>query len=116
MSLLLRFFVLTIAILVISKVLPGMRLKRLSTALIVAAIYSLLNVFFFKVLIFITFPLVLLKYLTLGVFGVLINAVLLRITDHILDDFELSSFATAFWASFGITIVNMLMMWLIKLF
>ncbi len=105
----LRFIILAVAIWIISFVIPGVKLKNFKSALVVGGIYSLLNWVLFKVFFFITFPLVFLKYLTLGVFGVLINAVLLVITDKLMDDFELSGWGAAILAAFGISVVNLLL-------
>ncbi len=109
LGLLIKFLMMSLAILIIAKVLPGMRLKGIKTAFVVALVYSLLNIIFFKLLIFITFPLVALKYLTLGIFGIVINAVLLVITDKILEDFEMSGFGTALIAALGITVLNLVL-------
>ncbi|MCC6749606.1 MAG: phage holin family protein [Deltaproteobacteria bacterium] len=105
-SMLLRYLIVAAVVYLMALVLPGMRLRRFRTALVVAGVYGLLNFVLFKVLIFITFPLVVLKYLTLGVFGLVMNAVLLVVTDKLLDDFELSGFGTALLAALGISATN----------
>ncbi len=105
----LRFFILSLSIYIIALIIPGIRLKSFKSALSVAAIYGLLNFLLFKVLIFITFPLVILKYLTLGVAGVIFNAILLMITDKILEDFEMSGFGAALAGALGISVVNLLL-------
>jgi putative membrane protein len=103
------FFVLALAVYVMAKIVPGIRLRGFKSALAVAGVYGLLNFVLFRVLIFVTFPLVILKYVTLGVFGVILNAVLLVITDKILDGFELSGFGAALLASLGISAVNLVL-------
>lgn len=109
MHFILRFLILAAAIFLISLVVPGMRLRTFKTALSVAGVYSLLNWVLFKVLWFITFPLIFLKYVTLGLFGIVINAVLLMITDKFLDDFQLSGFGSAVLAAAGISLVNLVL-------
>lgn len=106
---LLRFVILAVAVWAISFVVPGMKLKNFKSALVVGGVYSLLNWILFKVFFFITFPLVILKYLTLGMVGVLINAALLMITDKMMDDFELSGWGAAIFAALGISLVNLLL-------
>jgi putative membrane protein len=115
LGLLIKFLVMSVAVFIIAKVLPGMRLKGFKTAFVVALVYSLLNIVFFKLLIFITFPLVALKYLTLGIFGIVINAVLLVITDKILEDFEMSSFGTALIAALSISVINLVLSFVLHL-
>jgi len=108
-GLVLRFLIMSLAIFIIAKIVPGMRLKSVKTAFVVAAVYSLLNLVFFKLLIFVTFPLVALKWLTFGLFGIVINAVLLWITDKLLEDFEMSGFGTALIAALSITGCNLVL-------
>lgn len=105
-DILLRFVVLSFVVYLVSLVLPGMRLRSVKSAFTVSLVYGLLNFLLFKVLVFVTFPLVVLKYATFGILGVVINAVLLMITDKILDDFELSGFGTALLASLLISLAN----------
>lgn len=109
MGMILRFIFLSLVIYLISLVLPGMRLKSFKTAFWVSAVYGLLNFVAFRLLLFITFPLLIVKYLTLGLFGIVLNAILLVITDKILDDFELAGFGTALIAAIGISVANLLL-------
>ena len=106
MSLLINFLILSVAIFFIAAIVPGIRLKSFKTAMAVSAVYGLLNFFRFKVLIFITFPLVILKVLTLGLFGIVLNAGLLMITDRLLDDFEIRGWGSALLAALGISVVK----------
>ena len=106
MHFLLRFVILAAAIWIISFVIPGVKLKNFKAALVVGGVYSLLNWVLFKLLFIITFPL---QILTLGVFGLIMNVVLLRITDDLLDDFELSGWGASILAALGISLVNMLL-------
>ena len=108
MSLILSFLILSGAVLLISALVPGIRVRGFKSAMAVAAIYGLLNFALFKVLIFITFPLVILKVLTLGLFGIVMNAVLLMITDKLLDGFEIKGFGSALLGAAGISLVNLL--------
>lgn len=103
-----RLLALALLIYGIARVIPGMDLKGFKAAVSVALVYSLLNFILFKVLLIVTFPLVLLKYATLGLFAILINALLLVVTDKLLDGFSLRSFWTAIWAALGISLANLL--------
>ena len=68
--------------------LPGVRLKSFSTALIVVLVYGLLNYFLFWLIALIAFIPMLLSF---GLFGLVINAFLLWLTDKLIDDFEIDS-------------------------
>jgi putative membrane protein len=106
---LLRFVILAVAVYLISRIFPGVRIRSFKAALIVSGVYGLLNFLLFRVLIIFTFPLIVLKWVTLGLFGVILNAVLLMITDKLVDDFELSGFGSALLAAVGISAVNLLL-------
>ena len=68
--------------------LPGVRMKSFGTAVVVSLVYGLLNYFLFWVLAFVSFiPMI----LSLGLFGIVINAFILWMTDKLIDDFEISS-------------------------
>ena len=92
----LRILGFAVVVYIVAAFLPGMKLSNFKTAIMVAVVFGVLNFILFKVLILITFPLLLLKWITLGLFGVVINAWLLRITSGFLDDFEIDGFGTAF--------------------
>ncbi len=71
--------------------LPGVRLKSYGTAVIVALVYGLLTYFLFWLIALIAFiPMM----LSLGLFGLVINAFLLWVTDRLIDDFEIDSVRT----------------------
>jgi putative membrane protein len=109
MTLIINFLILSVAIYLIAAIVPGIKLHGFKSALTVAGVYGLLNFVLFKLLIFITFPLLILKVLTLGVFGVILNAVLLMITDKILDGFEIKGFGSALLGALGISVVNLVL-------
>ena len=68
-----------------------MRLKSYGTAVIVALVYGLLTYFLFWLIALIAFiPMM----LSLGLFGLVINAFLLWVTDKLIDDFEIDSVRT----------------------
>ena len=75
----------------LASALPGVRLKSYGTAVIVALVYGLLNYFLFWLIALIAFiPM----FLSLGLFGLVINAFLLWLTDKLIDDFEIKSVRT----------------------
>jgi putative membrane protein len=100
------------AFLGISKILPGFRIRSFGTALVVSAVYSILYIvlhfILFKVLWILTFPLVI---LTLGIIFFVVNAVILWLTDRIVEDFRIDSTVTLIIAAVLLTIIN----WIIRL-
>jgi putative membrane protein len=75
----------------LASALPGVRLKSYGTAVIVAVVYGLLNYFLFWLIALVAFIPML---LSLGLFGLVINAFLLWLTDILIEDFEIDSVKT----------------------
>jgi putative membrane protein len=92
MQLLLKLIVSTIAVLVADLLLPGVEALDLLTALSVAVVLALLNTFLKPLLILLTLPVTL---LTLGLFILVINAVLVLLAAHLIDSFRVDGF---WWA------------------
>ena len=103
-SILWNVFLLSIAVFVVANVLPGIRLKSFSTAILVAVVYSIVN----TILAFFAFPFIL---ITLGLFLLVINVLVLWITDKLIEDFEIENFATTIVAALLITLCNLLLRW-----
>ena len=78
---------------VLASVLPGVRMRSFTTAVIVTLVYGLLNYFLFWAIALITFIPML---LSLGLFGLVINTLLLWLTDKLVDDFEIRSLGMTF--------------------
>ena len=81
--------------------LPGVRLKSFGTALIVVLVYGLLNYFLFWLIALIAFIPMLLSF---GLFGLVINAFLLWLTDKLIDDFKIGSVRTTLLIAVLLTI------------
>lgn len=105
-----KLLLLSITIFLIERILPGFKLKKPMTAVIVAIVYSLVNFALGWLLTFLAMPFI---FLTLGLFHFVINAFMLWVTDKILDDFEIDGIKTTIIAAVLITIVNGLLNWLV---
>ena len=99
------------AFLGVSKLLPGFRIGSFGTALVVAAVYSVLYVvlhfILFQIFWILTIPLVI---LTLGIIFFVVNAVILWFTNKLVEDFDIDSTATLLMAAVLLTIAN----WIIR--
>lgn len=67
-----------------------------SSAIYVAVALGLLNIFVKPIFVFFTLPV---TFFTLGLFLLVINAVLVMICDQLVDGFHVYSFWSAFWFS-----------------
>lgn len=97
---------LTIAIFVVAKLLPGIRIKSFGTAVLVAVVYSVVHFFLYRILTILTFPFIL---LTFGLFVFIINAALLYLTSKLVSDFKLAGFGTTLLASLLISLCSVVL-------
>lgn len=73
---------------IVAKLTPGINIKHYGAAIAVAFTYSALSWLFKGILVFLSFPLIL---VTFGLFHLVLNAFLLWVTDKILDSFEITT-------------------------
>ena len=110
MSMLINLLILSVAVFLVANFLPGIQVKHFGTAIMVAIVYSLVNFFFGWLLVFLSLPFIV---ITFGLFKLVINAVLLWLTDKILDDFQIKDFFTTFIAALCITLVDSAIKWVL---
>lgn len=104
---LIRLFVNALALAVAAWLLPGISMTGdFFGVLLVALVFGLLNALLKPILLFFSIPLLI---LTLGLFALVVNAVLLLITSSLLDGFDVSGFWTAVLGSLVISVVTMLL-------
>lgn len=92
MKLLFRILITAVLVLVIAKVMKGVIVDEFTTALTVAIILGLLNFFVKPILVLFTLPVTI---FTLGLFLLVINAIMILLCDYFVDGFSISSFWTA---------------------
>lgn len=109
-ALLARWLMLAFAVWVASRVVGGIHLDGLTSILAVAAILGLLNLYLRPVLFLVSLPFTI---VTLGFFIVVINAVLLGITDWVADIFGLrfavDGIGSALLGAIVISLVNLML-------
>ncbi len=106
MGLLVRWLILTAAITIASYLITGIEVSGFFSAFFAAAILGVLNVFFRPILLILTLPI---NILTLGLFTVVINAVLLKMASGVISGFEVHGFWSAVWGALLISLVNWLL-------
>ncbi len=92
MRLILRILLSALAVVILAKILPGVGVDSYITAIIVAIVLSLLNFLVKPLLILLTLPVTI---LTLGLFLLIINALIILMADWLIDGF---SVANIWWA------------------
>ena len=100
-----RWLIITVAILLASQFVPGIKVDTLSTAVIAACVLGLINIFVRPVFVFLTLPL---SILTLGIFYFFINAFMLELVAYFVSGFVVRDFFSAFLGSLIISFVSWL--------
>jgi len=108
-GLLIRWLVLTAAILAASYMLQGISVTSFWSALAAAAILGVLNVVLRPIILILTLPV---NILTLGLFTFVINAALLMMVSGLIPGFDVRGFWPALWGSIIISVVS----WLLTVF
>jgi putative membrane protein len=106
MGFLIRWLILTIAIIAASYLLEGIHISGFFSAFFAAAALGILNALFRPVLILLTLPI---NILTLGLFTFIINALMLKMASGVIPGFEVHGFWTAVFGSLIISVVSWLL-------
>jgi putative membrane protein len=109
MRVLLNWFLSALAVWIVSRVVPGIYVSGLFAALFAALAIGFVNATLGLVLKILTFPLTL---LTLGLFWLAINALMLKFASALVPGFQVNGFFAAFVGAIVLSLVNMLLKWL----
>jgi putative membrane protein len=114
MSLILSWLILSLAVWLTAVVLPGFHLKSARSALLVSAIFGVLN-FFLGWLFFAVFAIATLGLAWVFAFltRLLINAIMLVITDKLTDHLKIDGFGWALAGALMMSAVGTIAQWLI---
>jgi putative membrane protein len=92
MSIIINVFILSLAVLLASYILPGVKVASLGTAIIAALLIGLLNIFVKPFIIIMTLPI---NILTFGLFTFIVNAFIILMVSFISKGFVVDNF---WWA------------------
>ena len=102
MQLLARIISTALAILLVTKIMPGVSVNSAWTAIFLSIVLSLLNVFVKPLLIFFTLPITI---FTLGLFLLVINATMILLASEIVSGFQVDGFWWAMLFSIVLSLV-----------
>ncbi len=104
-KLIVRLLINAAALWLASVIVPGISFEEgsLTSILLVALVFGLVNAFLKPIFKLFTFPVII---LTLGLFALVINTALLAITAWLMDDLTISGFVPAFLGALIISIVS----------
>lgn len=105
-NLIIRLFVNAVALWVAARLVPGIELSgEFGPVLLVAAVFGLVNALIRPFILLLSLPFVI---LTLGLFTLVINALMLMLTAWLMAPLTVSGFGAAFLGSVLISILSML--------
>lgn len=105
----LKWLALALAIMFTGWVIPGITISSFVSALIAAIVIALVNLFIKPILIFLTLPI---NILTLGLFILVINALLFLFVAYLVPGIEIDGFWSAFLGALLLTILSIGISWL----
>jgi len=105
LALLLHWILCAIALLIVSKLVPGFHVQGLGPALIASLVIGLLNATVGLFLKIVTFPL---SILTLGVFLLVINGLMIMLASGLVHGFYVRGFLPAFIGAIVLALLGML--------
>lgn len=103
---LLRWLITTAAVLVATRIVPGINYDKPVDLIVATLVLGILNAVLRPLLTLLALPLVL---LTLGLFYFIINALLLYFVGSVVSGFHVDSFWTAFWGGLVISFISLVL-------
>lgn len=101
MSMLIKWMLFAFLIMFIAWIIPGITITGFISALFVVFVLSLVNIFIRPLVTLISLPL---NVLTLGVFGLIINALLFLLVAKFSPGFQIDGFWSGFWGALLLSI------------
>lgn len=111
LKLLLHWILSALALLIVSRLVPGFDVRGIGPALVAALVIGLLNATIGLILKIITFPL---SILTLGLFLLVINGLMILVASGLVRGFNVYGIVPAFWGAVVLAILGMLLRWILR--
>jgi len=111
MMLLLHWLLSALALLLVSRIVPGFEVRGFGPALIASLVIGLLNATVGLLLKIVTFPI---SILTLGIFLLVINGLMILLASGIVPSFHVRGFIPAFWGAVVLALLGMVIRAIVK--
>ena len=105
MNLLLNWLLSTVALLLVTWIVPGFEISSFWSALLAAVVIGIINATIGFILKILTFPLTI---VTIGLFWFVINALMLKLAAGLVPGFRINGFLPAFLGAIVLSIINLL--------
>ncbi len=106
-----RWILNALALYIVASVVPGIHLASFTSALLAVVVIGLINTLLKPLLFVLTLPI---TVLTLGIFSLVLNALMLLLAGSVLSGFRVEGFGAAFVGSIVLSIVSAVLHALIK--
>ncbi len=106
MNIIIKLLISTVSVMIVAWLLPGVHVDSITTALIVAAVIGVLNIFLKPLLVIFTIPITI---ITLGFFLLVINTIIIIIASNLVDGFFVDGFWWAFFFSILLSFISSLL-------
>lgn len=110
MDIIIKILISAIAVFATAYILKGVTVKNFGSALLVAIVLGVANALIRPVLVVLTIPI---TVLTLGLFLLVINALLIMLVDAIVAGFKVKNFWWALLFSIILSIINSILTWIL---
>lgn len=104
--LIIKWLIMTAAVLLASYVIPGVTVKSFFSALLVALFLGIVNMFVRPFLILITLPI---NIITLGLFTFIINGLMVLLASSVVNGFQVNGFWVAVLFGIVLSVINFLL-------
>lgn len=94
----------------IGQFVSGIEVRDAKAAIFGAVAFGLVNTFVRPLIVLLTLPI---NILTLGLFLLVINALMLMLAAAVVEGFEVEDFGAAFWGGLVFTVMNVLAGWVV---
>ena len=109
MVLFIKWLALALSIMFVGWVIPGITVSSFGTAMIASIVIALVNIVIKPILIFLTLPI---NILTLGLFILVINALLFMFVAYLIPGVEVDGFWSAFLGALILSLLSIGLSWL----
>lgn len=103
MKLLLRLCISTVAVFIAAYILPGVEVRSIGVAVLVAIVLGIVNTIVKPILVILTLPVTI---VTIGLFLLVINVAMIELTDSLVSGFTVNGFWWALLFSVAVSIVS----------
>lgn len=103
MKVLIHWLILTLAVLAVPYFVTGIHVDGIGVAVIVGAVLGFINLIVKPIISLLTLPITI---LTLGLFSLVVNAVLFYFVGRVVEGFTIDTFIAAFWGALIISVIN----------